>query len=46
MMFRDAVGMSHCSVVLIEAPHTVHFIVDAAGDVLNILHVGPEQKDT
>lgn len=41
MMFLDTVGVSHHRVVLIEAPHAVHFIVDAAGDVLNVLHMGP-----
>lgn len=44
MMFWDTVGMSHHRVVLIEAPHAIHFIVDAAGDVLNVLHMGPESK--
>ncbi len=41
MVFWDTVGMS---VVLIEAPHAIHFIVDAAGDVLNVLHMGPERN--
>lgn len=44
MMFWDTVGMSHRRVILIKAPHTIHFIVDAAGDVLNVLHMGPERK--
>lgn len=44
MMFWDTVGMSHHRVILIKAPHTIHFIVDAAGDVLNILHMGPERN--
>lgn len=47
MMFWDTVGMSHHGVILIEAPHTIHFIVDAAGDVLNVLHMGSKtQKRT
>lgn len=41
VMFWDAVGVSHRCVVLIQAPDSVHFIVDAAGDVLYVLHVGP-----
>lgn len=41
MVFWDTVGMS---VILIEAPHAIHFIVDAAGDVLNVLHMGPERN--
>lgn len=43
-MFWDAVGVRHHSVVLIEAPHAIHFVVDAAGDVLNVLHVSPKHK--
>lgn len=46
MMFGHAVGVSHRCVVLIEAPDAVHFVVDAAGDVLNVLHVGPGKKGT
>lgn len=46
MMFLDAVGMSQHSVVLIEAPHAIHFVVDAAGDVLNVLHVSPKNRQT
>lgn len=46
MMFRDTIGMSHHCVILIEAPHAIHFIVDAAGDVLNVLHMGPEKIHT
>lgn len=46
MMFWDTVGMSHHRVILVEAPHAIHFIVDAAGDVLNVLHVGPTNKNT
>lgn len=45
MMLWDAVGMSHHSVILVEAPHAVHFVVDAAGDVLNVLHVSPKNRD-
>lgn len=41
VMRRDAVGMSHRCVVLIQASDTVHFVVDAASDVLYVLHVGP-----
>lgn len=37
----EAVGMSHGCVVLIQASDSVHFVVDAAGDVLDVLHVGP-----
>lgn len=37
----DAVGVSRHGVALVQAPHTVHFIVDEAGNVLNVLHVGP-----
>lgn len=44
MMLWDSIGMSHHCVILIEAPHAVHFIVDAAGDVLNVLHMGPERS--
>lgn len=40
-MLCDAIGMSHGCVVLIQASDSVHFVVDAAGDVLNVLHVGP-----
>ena len=29
-------------VVLVKALHTVKLIVDAAGDVLDVLHVGPD----
>lgn len=43
MMLRHTVGMSHHRVILIKAPHAVHFIVDAAGDVLNVLHMGPDE---
>lgn len=46
MMFWDTVGMSHHRVILVEASHAIHFIVDAAGDVLNVLHVGPTNKNT
>lgn len=42
-MFWDTIGMSYHCVVLVEAPHTIHFIVDAAGDVLNVLHMGSEK---
>lgn len=42
MVFWDTVGVSR--VALIEAPHPVHFIVDAAGDVLNVLHMGPDEE--
>lgn len=45
-MFRHAVGVSHHRVVLVEAPHAIHFVVDAAGDVLNVLHVGPGRNIT
>lgn len=41
VMMCDAIGMSHGCVVLIQASDSVHFVVDAAGDVLNVLHVGP-----
>lgn len=44
MMLWDTVGMSHHRVVLIKASHTIHFIVDAAGDVLDVLHVGPDEQ--
>lgn len=44
MMFWDTVGVSHHRVILIEAPHAIHFIVDAAGDVLNVLHMGPKRN--
>lgn len=44
MVFWDPVSMSHRGVILIEATHAVHFIVDAAGDVLNVLHVGSETQ--
>lgn len=37
VMFCEAIGC----VVLIQASDSVHFVVDAAGDVLNVLHVGP-----
>lgn len=37
----DAVGASRHGVALVQAPHAVHFIVDEAGNVLNVLHVGP-----
>lgn len=36
-MLREPIGLH---VVLIKATHTVHFVVDAAGDVLNVLHMG------
>ena len=39
----DAVSVcSGYSVVLVKAPHAVQLIVDAAGDVLDVLHVGPD----
>lgn len=41
VMLCDAVGVSYRCVVLIQASDSVHFVVDAAGDVLNVLHVGP-----
>lgn len=41
VMLCDAIGMSQSCVVLIQASDSVHFVVDAAGDVLNVLHVGP-----
>lgn len=41
VVFSQAVGMSHGCVVLIQASDSVHFVVDAAGDVLDVLHVGP-----
>lgn len=41
VMLWDAVGMGHRCVVLIQASDTVHFVVDAASDVLYVLHVGP-----
>lgn len=41
VMSCEAVGMSHGCVVLIQASDSVHFVVDAAGDVLDVLHVGP-----
>lgn len=44
MVLWEAVCMSHHRVVLVEAPHAVHFIVDAAGDVLDVLHVGPDEE--
>lgn len=44
MVFWDTVCVSHHCVALIEAPHSIHFIVDAAGDVLNVLHVGPDEE--
>lgn len=44
VMFCDAIGMSHGCVVLIQASDSVHFVVDAAGDVLNVLHVGPARN--
>lgn len=37
----DAVGVSRPGVALVQAPHAVHFIVDEAGNVFNVLHVGP-----
>lgn len=37
----DAVGAGRHGVALVQAPHAVHFIVDEAGNVLNVLHVGP-----
>lgn len=36
-MLREPIGLH---VVLVKATHTVHFVMDAAGDVLNILHMG------
>lgn len=45
VMLWDAVGTSHHSVILVKAPHAVHFVVDAAGDVLNVLHVSPKHRD-
>lgn len=44
MMFWEAVGVSHRRVVLVETPDAVHFVVDAAGDVFNVLHVGSRTK--
>lgn len=41
MVFWDTVGVSHSRVILVEAPDAIHFIVDAAGDVLYVLHMGP-----
>lgn len=43
-MFWDTIGMSHHRVILIQAPYAIHFIVDAAGNVLNVLHMGPERN--
>lgn len=42
MVSRETIGVS--CVILIQAPHTIHFIVDAAGDVLNVLHMGPDRN--
>lgn len=41
MASLDAVGLRRRRVALVQAPHAVHFIVDEAGNVLNVLHVGP-----
>lgn len=43
VVIAKAVGLS---VVLVEPTDTVHLIVDAAGDVFNVLHVGSNQKVT
>lgn len=37
MVLAEAVGMG---VVLVEPTDAVHLVVDAAGDVFNVLHVG------
>lgn len=37
MVFAEAVGLG---VILVEPTDAVHLIVDAAGDVFNVLHVG------
>lgn len=36
-MLRKSIGLH---VVLVKATHTIHFIMDTAGNVLNILHMG------
>lgn len=43
VVIAKAVGLS---VVLVEPTDAVHLIVDAAGDVFNVLHVGSDQKVT
>lgn len=42
VVIAKAVGLS---VVLIEPTDTVHLIVDAAGDVFNVLHVGSAEHE-
>lgn len=37
MVIGETVGLS---VILVEPTDTVHLVVDAAGDVFNVLHVG------
>lgn len=43
MVLGEAVGMGDGGVVFVEAADAVHLVVDAAGDVLDVLHVGPNQ---
>lgn len=45
-MCRDsvgvAIGLTGVCVVFVESAHAVNFIMNTAGDVLQVLHVGPE----
>ena len=45
MVLGEAVGMGDGGVVFVEAADAVHLIVDAAGDVLDVLHVGPDRGE-
>lgn len=42
VVIGEAVGLS---VVLVESTHAVHLVVDAAGDVFNVLHVGSAREE-
>lgn len=41
VVIAEAVGLS---VVLVESTDTVHLVVDAAGDVFNVLHMGSAEQ--
>lgn len=46
MVFGETVSMGDGGVVFVEAADAVHLVVDAAGDVLDVLHVGPDRGET
>lgn len=46
VVFGETVSMGDGGVVFVEAADAVHLVVDAAGDVLDVLHVGPDRGET